>query len=121
MTEEKISPENMTEEQMQEFLAEAPTRQEVNQYMNNLFMSINNSFGMYQGYLVASLVRTLVEEFAKHKIELNGEELLTKFAQHNQSLIKEAQAQLAKNAEKAAEEIKAAPPEEQKTVNVEIF
>lgn len=121
MSEEKVSPENMTEEEMKQFLDGNPTRQEVNQYMNNLFMSINNSFGMYQGYLVASLMRTLVEEFAKHKIELNGEELLTKFAQHNQSLVKEAQAQLAKNAEQAAAEIKAAPADEPKTVNVEIF
>ena len=101
-TENEVKPEMSTEE-MQAFMAGHPSRQEVNKYMNNLYMTINGSFGMFQGYTVAAFSMALKDILAEHSITIDKDDLIRRFFEANQALLKEAAEQLQiANADQAA-------------------
>jgi len=79
-----------TPEEQELFMKGTPNREEVNRYMNNLYMAVNNSFGMYQGYTIMAIATTMKEYFTKFNIEIDSEEFIKIFFEHNQKLLKEA-------------------------------
>lgn len=80
---------NIGEEQYsEEFLSGNPTRAEVNQYMNNVYMAVNNSVGLYQGYMVSALVDTLVGSLAASGVTLDREQFMKDFLTKNGELAK---------------------------------
>ena len=102
MSEEiKTESEAVTED----FMAGNPTRDEVNKYMNNLFMMINNNFGVFQGYTVAALSATIVDFLKEMGSSTTIEEFTKRFTEHNTKIIKEAEEKMKEmqaHADKAA-------------------
>ena len=86
----------MTPEQTEAFMAGNPSREEVNQYMNNLFIAVNNNFGVFQGYMINSLATITTDYLVKAGVEVTVKEFIDKFSEHNASIIKEAQDRIAK-------------------------
>ena len=80
----------MNDQYTEEFLNGNPTRSEVNQYMNNLFMTINNSVGIYQGYMVSALVRTLNTHLSAHNINLDVDKFIQDYLETNMEMAKVA-------------------------------
>lgn len=81
----------MTAEETERFLKETPSREEVNKYMNNLFMAINNSIGVFQGYTSHALALTMSDYFAKLNLEVSPEDFLKRFTEHNIKIVQDAQ------------------------------
>ena len=75
----EADPSKMNEEELQEFMAGYPTRAEMNKYLNNLYGTINSSFGMFQGYTVTALAITLIEVFAENNIKISPDEFVKEF------------------------------------------
>ncbi len=90
----ELDPTKMSEEDLKIFMASAPTREEVNKYMNNLFAAVNNSVGVFQGYLVTAMASTAVEYLQELGSKVTIEEFLAKFTENNMKVIKEAQEQM---------------------------
>lgn len=89
----------------EDFMAGNPTRDEVNKYMNNLFMMINNNFGVFQGYTVAALSATIVDFLKEMGSSTTIEEFTKRFAEHNTKIIKDAEEKMKEmqaHADKAA-------------------
>jgi hypothetical protein len=89
----------------EDFMAGNPTRDEVNKYMNNLFMMINNNFGVFQGYTVAALSATIVDFLKEMGSSVGLEEFTKRFGEHNTKIIKEAEEKMKEmqaHADKAA-------------------
>ena len=80
----------MSKEELEVYMATSPDREEVNRYLNNLYMTINNSFGMFQGYMITSLAQAITEELAEKNITINKEEFVQRFFRINQDLMREA-------------------------------
>jgi hypothetical protein len=96
---------NMGEEQYsEEFLSGNPTRAEVNQYMNNVYMAVNNSVGLYQGYMVSALVDTLVASLNAAGITLDREQFMKDFLVKNGELAQLANEKMKEMAAGEAEE-----------------
>jgi hypothetical protein len=102
----------LTPEENEAFMKASPTREEVNRYMNNLYMAVNNSFGMYQGYTIMALAMTIKDYFAKFNLEVDKDEFVKIFFEHNQQLLKEAT--------EALMQAKGAPAEEPASNEVDI-
>lgn len=84
MSEQDNLQDTMTEpEYSEDFLKGSPTREEVNQYMNNVYMAVNNSVGLYQGYMVSALVDTLVDTLATNGITIEKEKFMAEFLRRN--------------------------------------
>jgi hypothetical protein len=81
---------NMSEEQLKTYMSTSPDREEVNRYLNNLYMTINNSFGMFQGYMITSLAQAITEELAEKNITIDKEAFIKRFFTINQDLMKQA-------------------------------
>jgi hypothetical protein len=75
----------------EDFMAGHPTRDEVNKYMNNLFMMINNNFGVFQGYTVAAISATIVDFLKEMGSSITTEDFTKRFTEHNAKIIKEAE------------------------------
>lgn len=90
----ELDPTKMSEEDLKVFMASSPTREEVNKYMNNLFTAVNNSVGVFQGYLVTAMASTTVEYLQELGAKVTIEEFLNKFTENNMKVIKEAQEQM---------------------------
>ncbi|NDB82109.1 MAG: hypothetical protein EB127_05110 [Alphaproteobacteria bacterium] len=75
----------------EDFMAGTPTREEVNKYMNNLFMMINNNFGIFQGYTIAAISATMVDYLSALGSSVTLEEFTKTFSEHNTRIIKEAE------------------------------
>mgnify|MGYP007090487381 CR=1 FL=1 len=90
----ELDPTKMTEEDLKVFMASAPTREEVNKYMNNLFAAVNNSVGVFQGYLITSMATTAVSYLQELGSKVTTEEFLAKFTENNMKIIQEAQEQM---------------------------
>ena len=102
---------NMGEEQYsEEFLSGNPTRAEVNQYMNNVYMAVNNSVGLYQGYMVSALVDTLVASLNTAGITLDREQFMKDFLIKNGELAQLANEKMKEMASQAEEPTPAAKP-----------
>lgn len=101
----------MTPEQTQAFMAGSPSREEVNQYMNNLFIAVNNNFGVFQGYMINSLATITAEYLIKAGVNVTVKEFIDKFSEHNSAILKEAQDRMAK----VEEEIKKNNPSSEST------
>ena len=109
----------------EDFMAGHPTRDEVNKYMNNLFMMINNNFGIFQGYTVAALSATIVDYLKEMGSSLTLEDFTKRFSEHNTKIIKEAeekmkemQAHADKSAAAAATESKPAASDKEVDISV---
>ena len=83
----------------EEFLSAHPTRAEVNQYMNNVYMAVNNSVGLYQGYMVSALVDTLVASLNTAGITLDREQFMKDFLVKNGELAQLANEKMKEMAE----------------------
>jgi hypothetical protein len=70
-------------EYSEDFLKGSPTREEVNQYMNNVYMAVNNSVGLYQGYMVSALVDTLIDTLAANGIAIEKDKFMAEFLRRN--------------------------------------
>lgn len=81
----------MTVEETAKFMQDHPTREEVNKYMNNLFLAINNSIGVFQGYTSHALAITMSEYLAKAGVEVSVEDFLRTLTEHNMKVVKDAQ------------------------------
>lgn len=90
----ELDPTKMSEEDLKVFMASAPTREEVNKYMNNLFVAVNNSVGVFQGYLVTAMATTAVGYLQELGSKVTIEEFLSKFTENNMKVIQEAQEQM---------------------------
>lgn len=90
----ELDPTKMSEEDLKVFMASAPTREEVNKYMNNLFVAVNNSVGVFQGYLVTAMATTAVGYLQELGSKVTIEEFLSKFTENNVKVIQEAQEQM---------------------------
>lgn len=113
----ELDPSKMSEEEMKEFMAAQPSREEVNKYMNNMFASINNSFGVFQGYTVAALGMTTISYLKAAGVEVTIEDFMATFFENNKSVIEQATAAM-KAAGEAAETAEAEPARE---VDISIF
>lgn len=92
---------DMSTEQTEAFMAASPSREEVNQYMNNLFIAVNNNFGLFQGYMINSLATVTTEYLSKAGIEVTAKEFIDRFSEHNGAIIKDAQERMIKAEEEA--------------------
>ena len=119
-TETGVKPQ-MTEEQMQAFMEGSPSRQEVNKYMNNLYMTINGSFGMFQGYTVASIAMALKDTLAEHSITLDKDDFIKRFFEANQALLKEASESLNMSDETQAPKPPDADASTDREVDISVF
>jgi hypothetical protein len=90
----ELDPTKMSEEDLKVFMSSSPTREEVNKYMNNLFTAVNNSVGVFQGYLVTAMASTNVEYLQELGSKVTIEEFLNRFTENNMKVIKEAQEQM---------------------------
>jgi len=113
----ELDPSKMNEEEMREFMAAQPSREEVNKYMNNMFASINNSFGVFQGYTVAALGMTTISYLNDAGIEVTIEDFMAKFFENNKLVIEQASAAM----KAAAEANQAEQAEPAKEVDISIF
>lgn len=113
----------MSEEMTPEFMQGNPTREEVNKYMNNLFAAVQNSFGVFQGYTITALAKTITEKFEKVGLTVTPEEFLKEFSEHNAKIIQEAQQKLEELHKQAQTNMKAAQaePEEDTEVDVSVL
>ena len=84
MSEQDNLQDTTTEpEYSEDFLKGSPSREEVNQYMNNVYMAVNNSVGLYQGYMVSALVDTLVDTLAANGMTIEKEKFMAEFLRRN--------------------------------------
>lgn len=97
----ELDPTKMSEEDLKVFMASAPTREEVNKYMNNLFAAVNNSVGVFQGYLVTAMATTAVHYLQELGSKVTIEDFITKFTENNMKIIQDAQEQMKAMQEKA--------------------
>jgi hypothetical protein len=108
----------------EDFMAGNPTRDEVNKYMNNLFMMINNNFGVFQGYTVAALSATIVDFLKEMGSSIGIEEFTKRFAEHNTKIIKDAEEKMKEmqaHADKAAAPTTEAQPVASKEVDISVL
>jgi hypothetical protein len=112
----QVNPES------EDFLKGSPTREELNNYLNNVFMAVTNNFGVFQGYTVAALAATITECLAPLGSKITPEEFSTKFAEHNAKIIKQAETQM-KEMEKQAKAKTAAKvePIDSKEIDISVF
>jgi hypothetical protein len=86
----ELDPSKMSEEDLKNFMQSSPSREEVNKYLNNMFMSVNNSFGIFQGYMIASIGLTLKEYFEQTNVHFELEDFMKRFFEHNKKVIEQA-------------------------------
>jgi len=96
----ELDPTKMSPEDLKVFMASAPTREEVNKYMNNLFSAVNNSVGVFQGYMVTAIATTATEYLQELGSKVTAEDFLKKFTENNMKIIQEAQEQIKQVQEK---------------------
>jgi predicted HAD superfamily phosphohydrolase len=108
----------------EDFMAGNPTRDEVNKYMNNLFMMINNNFGVFQGYTIAAISATIVDYLKEAGSSVTLQEFTERFSEHNAKVIKEAEERMKEmqaHADKAAAPASQAQPVASKEVDISVL
>jgi hypothetical protein len=113
----ELDPSKMNEQEMKDFMAAQPSREEVNKYMNNMFASINNSFGVFQGYTVAALGLTTISYLKDAGVDVTLDQFMAKFFENNKAVIEQATATM----QAAAEANQADGTEPAKEVDISIF
>ena len=63
----------------------------MNQYLNNLFVAVNNSIGVFHATSMTALTTVLATELAAVGAKITGEELLTRVTEENIRIVKETQ------------------------------
>jgi hypothetical protein len=81
----------MNPEQSESFMSDSHSRAEVNQYLNTLFLAVNNSIGVFHATSMTALTSVLATELAALGANITGEELLTRVTEENIRIVKETQ------------------------------
>jgi hypothetical protein len=79
----ELDPSKMNEEELKAFMAVSPTRDEVNRYLNNVYLSINNAFAAMQGNSIAALSSTIVHVMQEAGMEVKLEDFMKKFTEES--------------------------------------
>lgn len=108
----------MPAEPSEAFMSESPTRAEVNQYLNNLFMAVNNSVGVFHATSMTALTSVLATELAALGANITGEDLLNRVTEENIRIVKQTQEKMKEVAESAASTTQEATAKE---VDVSVF
>ena len=116
----EVDPSKMSEEDLKAFMSGHPTRDEVNRYLNNVYMSINNAFGAMQGNSIASLAATVVSTMQEAGLKVELETFMKKFADESIKNIEQIQKKMSESAQQISEE-QASQPEDAKEVDVSMF
>ena len=93
-----------------------PTRAEVNQYLNNLFMTINNNIGVFHATNLAAITTILAKELNALGSEVTAEGLLKAVVEESVSVLKKAQENMA-----ASDPEQSASPTSSREVDISVF
>ena len=119
MNEENMK--DMTEEQTESFMKEHPTRGEVNQYLNNLFIAVNNSIGVFHATNMAALASVLATQLSERGASVTSEDLLKMITEESIKLVREAQANMQQAANNVPASEDSAESPTAKEVDISVF
>lgn len=115
----ELDPSKMNEEELKAFMNGTPSRDEVNRYLNNVYMTINNALGAMQGNAIAALSATVVSTMQEAGLKVDLEAFMKKFGEESIKNIEQIQKRITEDS--APQDTEVAETEDAKEVDVSMF